>query len=171
MQRLGALCAICLVSMACATTPPPLAGGPFAAFDHQAALGDAARGERVRWGGKIVVTTPEAQETCIEIIDHPLDRQGRPRQTDHTAGRFMACAPGFFDPGVYRLGREITVVGVLGEPRTGKIGDHIYQYPQVLAETVYLWPERVEDAWGPYYPDLFWYPYPYWYYPPYYHRW
>jgi outer membrane lipoprotein len=169
MPRLAALCAICLVFMACATTPPPLAGGPYATVDHRAALDQAARGERVRWGGTIVVTTPDEEETCFEIIDHPLDGQGRPRQTDQTAGRFMACAPGFFDPGVYRLGREVTVVGVLAEPRTGKIGDHTYQYPRAVAEIVYLWPERVEDVWRPYYPDPFWYPY--WYHPYYYRPW
>jgi outer membrane lipoprotein len=165
MRRLVLLCAIGLLSTACATTPAPLANGPFTTLDHQAALGDAARGVKVRWGGTIVVATPAEEETCLEIIDHPLDRQARPRQTDRTAGRFIACAPGFFDPGVYRLGREVTVVGVLGEPRTGKIGDHSYQYPQVRAETVYLWPERAEETWG-YYPDPFWYPY--WYHPYYY---
>ncbi|MGD2062645.1 MAG: Slp family lipoprotein [Nitrospirota bacterium] len=153
-----------LLITACATTPPPLATGPYATLDHADALSDAGRGQRVRWGGSIVATTPGEEESCFEIIAHPLDRRGRPLQTDTTAGRFMACAPGFFDPEVYRFGREVTIVGVVGEPRSGKIGEYTYHYPELAAEIVYLWPER-EDRYWDYYPDPFWYPY--W---PYYHR-
>jgi len=155
-----------LLVMACATPPPPLAAGPFATLDHAEALTDQGRGQRVRWGGSLVATTPGEEETCFEIIGHPLDRQGRPYQTDTTAGRFMACTPGFFDPAVYRFGREMTVVGVVEEPRSGKIGAYAYHYPKLGAETVYLWPERPDRYWDDYYyPDPFWYPY--W---PHYHR-
>lgn len=148
---------------ACATPPAPLATGPFAAIDHRQALADAARGERVRWGGSVVKTTPQEEETCFEIVAHPLDRNGRPRATDTTAGRFVACAPGFFDPAVYRLGRELTVVGRVAEPEGGRIGDHPYRYPKLAAETVYLWPERRDEYGYPWYPG--WYPDPFWYGP------
>ena len=161
-----------LLTAACATAPAPIATGPFAAIGHQQALTDAALGERVRWGGTLVKTTPGKEETCFEIVAHPLDRSGRPQDTDTTTGRFVACSPGFFDPAVYRLGREVTVVGAVAQPEEGRIGDHPYRYPKLNAETVYLWPERREEYYGPgWYRDPFWYapyyspwyPWPYYY--------
>ncbi len=154
---------VLLLLAACATPPAPLASGPFAAIGHQQALAEVARGERVRWGGSVVKTTPQEEETCFEIVAHPLDRRGRPRSTDTTAGRFVACAPGFFDPAVYRLGRELTVIGRVAEPEEGRIGDHPYRYPKLTAETVYLWPERRVEYGSPWYPG--WYPDPFWYGP------
>jgi outer membrane lipoprotein len=169
MARLVLLCAILLLGTACVTTPPALSAGPYATLGHAQALSDVGRGQRVRWGGSIVTTTPGKEESCFEIIAHPLDRQGRPLQTDTSAGRFMACAPGFFDPAVYRFGREVTVVGTVEAPRSGKIGDYTYHYPRIAAEIVYLWPERYERYWDDYYyPDPFWFPY--WYRPYYYYR-
>ncbi|RMF82126.1 MAG: hypothetical protein D6739_08590 [Nitrospirae bacterium] len=164
-----------LLGAACATVPKPLAGGPFAQVGRAKALTEAARGLRVRWGGTIVKTTPRQGETCIEIVSHPLDRAGRPERTDATAGRFVACLPGFLDPAVYTMGREVTVVGRIEAPVEGKIGDHPYRFPKVAAETVYLWP-REEPYYGPWWPDPFWYPYyfpypPYWPYGPYYGPW
>jgi len=161
-----------VVLAACATPPTPLAGGPFAAVGHQQALVDGALGERVRWGGTVVKAMPKEEETCFELVAHPLDRSGRPRATDTTDGRFVACAPGFFDPAIYRLGREVTVVGRVAEPERGRIGDHPYRYPKLAAETVYLWPERREEYGPPWYPDPYWYspyygpwyPWPYYYY-------
>jgi len=156
---------------ACVTPPEPLATGPFAAIGHQQALADAALGERVRWGGTVVKTTPGKEETCFEIVAHPLARSSRPRATDTSAGRFVACAPGFFDPAVYRLGREVTVVGRVAKPEQGRIGEHPYRYPKLAAETIYLWPERREEYGPSWYPDPFWYPSYYgpWYPWPYYY--
>lgn len=165
--------ALLFLLAACATPPAPLATGPFAAIDHQQALTAAALGARVRWGGRVVQATPRAEETCFELVAHPLDQTGRPRATDTTNGRFVACAPGFFDPAVYRLDREVTVVGRVAAPEEGRIGDHPYHYPKLAAETVYLWPERREEYGPPLYPDPFWYsPYygPWYPWPHYYYR-
>lgn len=160
-----------LLLAACASTPPPLAGGPFAEVGHEQALGEEGLGAEVRWGGSIVTVTPEEQQTCFEVISHPLDRRGRPRDTDTTAGRFLACAEGFFDPAIYTYGREVTVVGRVVAPETGKVGGYTYRYPRLAAETVYLWPERLADDWGGYYWGPYWYPYPFWGYGPHRYYW
>ena len=116
-----------------------------------------------------MVTTPEKDQTCFEVVSRPLDREARPRLTDESAGRFLACAAGFFDPAVYSAGRDISVVGTLQAPAVGKIGDYEYRYPRVAAEHVFLWPKR-EAVQAYYYYDPwlnpFWYPvwrpWPYW---------
>src|SRR5512139_2557871 len=94
---------------ACAKPPPPLAGTYTEVGLREAQQGGLS-GQRVRWGGVIVATTPRKQETCLEILQRPLDAQARPRYTDESDGRFLACAPGFYDPAVYANGREITIV-------------------------------------------------------------
>jgi outer membrane lipoprotein len=158
-----------LLLAACATPPPVLSGSAFSEVTLQEAQGRGLSGERVRWGGTIVSTTPGKDETCFEILSRPLDREARPRRTDQSDGRFVACARAFFDPAVYAPGREVTVIGTLQTPTVGKIGEYEYRFPRVAAETVFLWPEREAvqayyyyDPWpGPYwYP--FWRPWPYW---------
>jgi len=162
---------LALVITGCVRPPAPLAGTFGAIAVRQAQEGNLT-GQRVRWGGSIVGVRPGKDDTCLVVLSHPLQRDGRPRYTDASDGRFIACAAGFYDPEIYAKGREVTVVGTLQEPETQKIGEHDYRYPKVAAETVYLWPQR--EVLPPYYygsvPD-FWYPawgpWPYgsWYYP------
>jgi outer membrane lipoprotein len=125
--------------------PADLARGPFSELAPSDLEPDALQGRRVRWGGEIVDVTPAKRETCLEVLARPLDWQARPRETDESYGRFLACRPGFDDPAVYEAGREVTVVGTVGRPVVGKVGDYDYRYPVVEAEAVHLWPERVEQ--------------------------
>ena len=150
--------------------PPARLAGTFRQISVAEAQRGALSGQRVRWGGLIVTTTLAKEETCFEILARPLNSEARPRRTDESEGRFIACARGFYDPAVYSKGRELTVVGTLQQPEVRKIGEHEYQYPKVAAETVYLWPKR-EYATVYYYPgwpDLYsypgWGPWPYGYY-------
>src|SRR5262245_33365086 len=152
----------------CLRPPPQLRDGPFETLTvRQAQEGDHTH-SRVLWGGSVVTTTPRADDTCFEIVSRPLDGTARPIQTDDTDGRFIACAPGFYDPVVYEAGREVTVAGTLGDPIEGKIGERDYRFPRVEAEQVYLWPKRDEVVYAPAY-DPFWYPF--WWGPPYRRRW
>lgn len=131
-----------LLATGCASVPEPLRG-EFPAVSPQQAQAESAIGQRVRWGGEIISTTPRPNETCVEILGRALENDtARPVGSDNTQGRFIACAPGFYDPSVYTKGREITVVGTLGELVSQKIGEYDYRYPSVTAEQLYLWPER-----------------------------
>lgn len=163
----------------CARPPRPLQGEfpPLSVGDAQAA---SHLGDRVRWGGTIVATRPETDRTCVEIVARPLDRRARPRTVDQVEGRFRACTTEFLDPEVYAPKRELTVVGTIDAVIDGKIGNRDYPFPQVAAESIYLWPlrpvERDFDYYGGYYgAGPYWgpawglgvwgYPYPYSYFP------
>lgn len=169
MNRRWLLCVLPLALGACATPPAVLSGGAFSEVTVEEAQARDLTGQRVRWGGSIVATEPGKNETCFEVVSRPLDREARPRRTDQTAGRFLACAAGFFDPAVYAADREISVVGTLQASTVRKIGEYEYRYPHVAAEHVFLWPKRktvqVYDYYGPW-ADPFWYPiwrpWPYW---------
>jgi outer membrane lipoprotein len=124
-------------------------------------------GERVRWGGVIVETKPTETETCMQIVSLPLGRRARPRiDADQSFGRFLACAPAFYDPEIYAPEREVTVVGTITGVERGKVDEQEYDFPRLAIDAIYLWPPRARreygDEYGPYS-----YAYPY-YYPYYY---
>ena len=144
---------------ACARLPVQLAGS-FPSITVAEAQAQDLEGERVRWGGEIVSAEPGKDETCFEVVSQPLGRTARPRQTDVPHGRFLACAPGFYDPAIYAPKREVTVVGTLMASTTGKVGEYAYRFPQVEAQAVHLWPERPPEQ-ALYYSPGFW-GYPSW---------
>jgi outer membrane lipoprotein len=147
----------------CATIPQPLAGN-YAPVTLDAARSGTANAAQVRWGGEIVETQPREQQTCFFVLAEPLDSQARPKPSEDSLGRFVACKQGFYDPEVFAKGREITVTGTLNGTVQHKIGQFDYTYPRVEAANVYLWPKRPLyiqrpydpwDRWGPW-GDPFW---------------
>ena len=147
----------------CATIPQPLAGN-YAPVTLDAARSGTANAAQVRWGGEIVETQPQEQQTCFFVLAEPLDSQARPKAGGESLGRFVACKQGFYDPEVFAKGREITVTGTLNGTVQHKIGQFDYTYPKVEANNVYLWPKRPLyiqrpydpwDRWGPW-GDPFW---------------
>lgn len=163
---------------ACATIPKPLAG-TYTTLPPSSAQQGAANGQQVRWGGEIIETVPEQQTTCFYMLSMPLNEEARPQHGASSQGRFVACKSGFYDPEVFRKGREVTFTGTLDGTMTRKVGDYSYPYPKLDANVVYLWPKYRPHNYGyyggydyPYSPfggfyDPFWGPYygPYGYYP------
>ena len=168
---LPVLAVLCTALTACSTllVPAPLSGNDFADVTiGQAQSQPEVLGLRVRWGGTLVRTLPGPKDTCFEVLNRPLDERARPERDDRSDGRFMACLAGFYDPEVYAPKREITVLGTLQTPTIGKIGKHDYVYPQVAADTVYLWPKQVLQPFDPamnFGPDPFMYQDPWMYGP------
>lgn len=156
MSRPRLIIAVMLLG-GCMRPPAPLVGD-FSRTTVADARGEDHVGERVRWGGVIVETTPGKDATCFEIVALTLDRRAHPRTTDNTPGRFVACAPGFWDPAIWTPKREVTVVGTIDGTTSGKIGEYDYTFPRVAAEVVFLWPERLNEQ-RIYYGAPYWYPY------------
>ncbi len=162
------------IASACARPPRQLAG-VFAEITVAQAQQGNGIGQTVRWGGRIVATTPGKDETCFEVVSRPLNSEPRPRRTDESDGRFIACATGFYDPAVFSQKRELTVVGTLQPATVGKVGEYEYHYPHVAVEKVVLWPRRKRETlryYDSWYDPLwysYWGPWPYgpWRYAPY----
>jgi outer membrane lipoprotein len=140
------------LSLAACARPPQNLAGKFDAITVPEAQSAPREGVAVRWGGTVISTRPGREQTCFEITSFELDGRARPRPSDESPGRFVACAPGFFDPAVYQPGREVTVVGALHGTTAGKVGEYEYTFPRVDATTVYLWPERRPEE----YPPVWW---------------
>ncbi len=130
--------------------PPGNLAGKYDDVNVKQAQTEPREGAAVRWGGQLVSMRPGKDQTCFEVVALPLDARARPQPSDRSDGRFIACAPGYYEPTVYVPGREVTVVGALHGTTRGKVGEYDYTFPRVDATTVHLWPERTaERSWSP----------------------
>lgn len=102
-------------------------------------------GQRVRWGGVIVEVVNNEDETWIEILGLPLSSSARPlADRTEALGRFIVKTKEFLDPEVYQNGLRFTVIGTIGQPIEGKVGERDYIYPTIDVESHYLWPRRTQ---------------------------
>jgi outer membrane lipoprotein len=116
----------------------------------------------VRWGGVILETRPESDHTCFEILSRQLESSMRPKVSDQSDGRFIACKPGFYDPEVFKKNREVTLTGKIIFIDVRKVGEFDYRFPVVDIDFMSLWPKRQDPRfynYGPYMPYYWHYPY------------
>ena len=125
----------------------------------EARSGPTPIGARVRWGGTIASVENKKTETWLEIVERPLQDEGRPLSNGASAGRFIARAQGFLDPDEYAPGRTLTVAGTLTENIARSIGEHPYTFAVVQASEHYLWPRVQRRQAAPAYYDPFWDPF------------
>lgn len=127
-------------------------------------------GATIRWGGIIATVENRVDHALIHVVSRPLELNGRPRKTDVGHGRFLAQVPGFVDPAIYTLGRELTVRGKVAGIKPLTVGEFEYPYVLVQVEVKHLWPIR-EPLPDYSYPHHYPYHYPPWWYNPWYDPW
>jgi len=156
VYRIWLLCAVLTLS-ACAMIPEDLTSGgvPVALITPQQAQTGSHDGERVRWGGVIIKTTPQANRTCFEVAGLSLGRDAAPEGSDYSIGRFIACGKGFYEPTFYESGREVTFTGLIEGTEKQKVGEFLYDFPRLAFDAVHLWPKRSEVIYVPYYDPRF----------------
>jgi len=144
---------VLLLPLAACLRPPQNLAGKYDPITVPEAQAEPREGVAVRWGGQLLDVRPGREQTCFEIASFPLDARARPQPSDESPGRFVACAPGFYEPAVYTVGRDVTVVGALHGTTIGRVGQYEYTYPRVDAATVHLWPDRPVQQ-----PPVVWWP-------------
>jgi outer membrane lipoprotein len=107
------------------------------------------RDRTVMYGGEIIQTRAEANETWVEVLQKPLDWQNRPQDADVSYGRFFIQFSGFQDPAIYAPGRKITVIGEVQGKKVEKIKDLDYTYPIVSSRESHLW--QPQSPGGPFF--------------------
>lgn len=155
MRNLVLFSSLLLTLGACATAPVALQG-EFSSISPSESAQSTHTGERVRWGGDIILVDPKPDATCFEVLGRSLDSSARPTARDSDLGRFIACRSGFYDPAVFVRGRQLTVIGTVTGTERGQVGGYEYLYPHVAADAIYLWPprplyveQRYDPFWGP----------------------
>lgn len=124
---------------------------------------DANQGKLVIWGGKIIKTANDVNNSAIYVLALPLDDSGEPVLYANSAGRFIASSKGFLDPEIYKNGRLITVAGTVAGLETEAVQKANYTYPVLNIKQIHLWP--AERRYYYYHPDGYWYGYyPDWWY-------
>jgi len=149
-----------LLFSACTSIPVQLEGEYSSLTAEQASEKDLQT--PVRWGGVVLETRPEADHTCFEILSRQLQKSMLPLYSDQDDGRFIACKPGFYDPEVFKKGREVTLTGKIIYMDVRKVGEYDYHFPVVDIEFMSLWPDRSNLPHYYYYRQFR--PY-YWHYP------
>ncbi len=99
-------------------------------------------GARVLWGGVIITSTNLEGRTRLEILSYPLDSTLRPQTGKSAGSRFLAFHPGYLETADYAAGREISMVGTVGDLEEAKLGEHRYRYPTIHTEQIHLWPKK-----------------------------
>ncbi len=106
---------------------------------------DTYKGRWVMLAGVIIETRNTMGGTSIEVLQKPMDRQGRPDETDATEGRFIIKTDRFLDAAVYHPGRRIAVIAEIAGGEILPLGETEYQYPAVVLKELHLW----EPSYGP----------------------
>ena len=149
----GLALVIGLLLCACTTIPEQLNGEYTSLIPENTTDNDLETA--VRWGGAVLETLPEDGYTCFEILSKKLQTSMRPANSDQADGRFIACKPGFYDPEVFKKGREVTLTGKIIHIDIRKVGEYDYHFPIVDMEFMILWPKLrkrvVYDMYRPYY--------------------
>ncbi|HUJ16965.1 MAG TPA: Slp family lipoprotein [Nitrospirota bacterium] len=115
---------------------------PDAAFRDVQRDPDHYRGKWLMLGGVIVDIRNTAQGTFIEVLQRPVDRRGRPEETDDTEGRFIMKSGQYLDPAVYHAGKRISLIGEVVGQEVRPLGEMQYRYPVVAARQILLWEPR-----------------------------
>jgi len=125
----------------------------------------------VRWGGVITDVENLSDRTLVEVVNHTLEKDGRPDSDGSSDGRFIASFKGFVEPLTYKTGALLTVVGDIDAKAIVRpIGDYEYSFPVVNVSGAYLW--AADSDTRVYMPPPWWYYDPWPYYPRYYpYRW
>ncbi len=100
---------------------------------------EGRRGAWVMLAGQIIGTRNTPKGTFIEVLQRPMNRRGRPLDTDDTEGRFIIEATEFLDAAVYHAGRLISVIGEAAGEEVRPLGEIPYHFPLVSARELCLW--------------------------------
>lgn len=139
-----------LVLGGCAAPSAVLRQAPAQAISLAEARTDAEshQGAAVRWGGMLLSTASEPAATWLEILEYPLNEDGRPQATRTAGGRFLARTGESLNTAAYPPGSLITVAGTLAGTVHGAVGRSRYAYPLVDMTEHFVWQRYDYDPYG-----------------------
>lgn len=144
-----------LTLTACGTTSST--GGRYGAVQLEQVMSavDSHIGQSVRWGGKIIEVKNFQDYSQIQLVQFPLNRRGRPIETDESQGRFFVRSNAFLDPEIFKVGTMLTVNGEVVDKATLKVDQKDLVLPVVTIADTQRWPTHSASG-RPYNPKHDW---------------
>ncbi len=147
MKKTG-IAALCIVLAAFSLTAcsPPFSRELLDRVDRNVTFAELQK-EPERYRGKmfmlggIIVEARNLKEggTQLEVLQQPLDGEGRPAETDETGGRFLVVAQQFLDTAIFHRGRVVTFIAEGAGQEVRPLGQIEYRYPLLTAKAIHLW--------------------------------
>tara|TARA_Y100001956_G_scaffold79903_1_gene94107 strand:+ start:1899 stop:2453 length:555 start_codon:yes stop_codon:yes gene_type:complete len=129
---------------ACSTLPDNLKSeDPLLVTNYATWLSAQQSQPQVRLGGVIAKVTNLKDKTRVEVVNLPINSNGKPDISQEPQGRFIGYIDGFVEPVSFAEGRLITLLGEGREGEKGSVGEHEYTYPVMQVEGFHLW--RIEE--------------------------
>ncbi len=100
---------------------------------------DQFKGTWAMLGGNIIAVNNTQDGTSIEVLQKPLDSDGRPLDTDYSEGRFLIHTVQYLDSAVFLPGRPITIIGEVSGYKIMQIDEISYRYPLLEEKLIHLW--------------------------------
>lgn len=97
--------------------------------------------EYVIFGGRIISTDNQRDNSEITVLQFPLDSSNRPQMEKESNGRFLIRSDSFLDPEIYAPGKLVTAAGRLIGAQTRLIGDYQYAHP-IIKGDLWVWEPR-----------------------------
>lgn len=97
--------------------------------------------EYVIFGGRIISTDNQRDNSEITVLQFPLDSSERPQMEKESNGRFLIRSDSFLDPEIYAPGKRVTAAGRLIGAETRLIGDYEYVHP-IIKGDLWVWEPR-----------------------------
>jgi outer membrane lipoprotein len=98
-------------------------------------------GETVIWGGVIILTRSQPNQSILTIQETPLDFWGVPKGDVYSRGRFIARVSRYLDEKIYDRGKKVTLGGeIVGEKKKPMDDIHV-RYPVVQVQEIHLFGE------------------------------
>lgn len=142
-RHFSLVCSLLLLS-ACSTLPENLkSDDPLLVSDYAVWSSAQQSQSNVRLGGVIASVANLKDKTRVEVVNLPINSNGKPDINQEPQGRFVGYIDGFVDPVALADGRLITMLGVSSGREQGSVGEHEYQYPVMQVKGFHLW--RIEE--------------------------
>lgn len=103
-------------------------------------------GKEIFWGGKIISCSNKENFTIIEILQFPINREGKIITVLESEGRFLIKTPDFLDCAVYTFGRFVRVKGIIKGLEEGKIENRPYKYIVIDPNKIEFFKEEDKDT-------------------------
>ncbi|MFW7523011.1 Slp family lipoprotein [Vibrio ostreicida] len=133
-----------LLLSACTTLPDNLVSSdPHLLTDYTRWDPDASGGQDLRLGGVIASVTNLETVTRIEVVNLPINSDGKPDINREPSGRFVGYIDGFIDPVSATQGRLVTFLGNNHGVEHAKVGEYDYRFPVMDIKSYHLW--RIEE--------------------------